>query len=410
MAGLLDLLGFDKGAGSYYLKDFKNAYRFRPDVNPPRQQFNGYVNFILNRSLYSTLYDEIGATSGDNKEFGITISSLVRTADLPSVDFQIETKNSYNRKKIIQTGVTYNPVNIMVFDTVGNEWLSLLMKYFSYHFMDPRNKQDGNSRDIEGSVDRRGGIEDTAGSAQDTPSFGKGSDWDSNRAGINAQVDAHFFERIDYVLYHGGKLVQYSLHNPRLSSFKPSSLDYSSSEAMGFDLTFDYERFTTFSKLNSEMSVQDLDRFENASGLEGELFEQQALNASNNLSLTETDLDPILTGRPRSSAPIAVAPPTDGNESKQEGAGDEVETAPSTEVLDRDGNLPSTYGSSAIFANPTGARDEIDGFGGFLRDVADTALSSLINGGSVKENTARVVTQAVQNASVQVRSDKFGGS
>ena len=93
MSGILDLLGFDNGGGSYFLRDFKNAYRFRPDVNPPRQQFNGYVNFILNRSLFNNLIDDPSGGQGGDKAFGTTISSLVRTAELPSVDFQTEIKN-----------------------------------------------------------------------------------------------------------------------------------------------------------------------------------------------------------------------------------------------------------------------------------------------------------------------------
>ena len=87
---------------------------------------------------------------------------MVRTADLPSVEFQTETKNAFNRKKIVNTGVRYNPVNMTVFDTVGNEWLTTLMKYFAYHYMDPRNKvnQSGTAgRDIESIQGRQGGRE-----------------------------------------------------------------------------------------------------------------------------------------------------------------------------------------------------------------------------------------------------------
>ncbi len=32
----------------FLLRDFRNAARFAPGVNPPRQKFEGYVNFILN--------------------------------------------------------------------------------------------------------------------------------------------------------------------------------------------------------------------------------------------------------------------------------------------------------------------------------------------------------------------------
>lgn len=420
MSGILDLLGIDNGGGSYFLRDFKNAYRFRPDVNPPRQQFNGYVNFVLNRSLFNNLIDDPSAGLAGDKTFGTTISSLVRTAELPSVDFQTEIKNSYNRKKIIQTGVTYNPVSMTVFDTIGNEWLTVLMKYFAYHFMDPRNKQDGTSRDIEGSLDRRGGYE-----ANDD-GFGAGSLWDSNRAGINAQIDPHFFERIDIVLYHGQKLVQYSLHNPKLSSFKPSSIDYASSEAMGFDLAFDYERFTTYSKFNEDMSPQDLERFDKTGiQLTGELFEKQAESSETIFAqLGDTNLDPILSGRPRSSfiqpntgTPV-VSDSDNDSDDQDDGTGNDSEDAPETEAvstaLNRDDpNLKSTYGSAALMPSAADLGED-NSLGGFFGDVIDTALSSLISGGNVKENTLRVVTNKVINATVQERGTRFppdeGGS
>ena len=263
MSKLFDLLGLG-GGKKFYMRDFKNAYKFRPDTNPARQRFQGYVNFIFNRSLFSDLYSDSGDASN---EFRTTISSLVRTADLPSVSFKTEVKNSYNRKKIVNTGVEYEPVNITVFDTVGNEWLITLMKYFAYHYMDPRNKFDS-GRDIE-SMTAAGD-----GSWEDLNSFfGKDGTWDSNVAGYNVNYDPHFFERIDYVLYHGNKGVQYSIINPVLRSFKTTEIDYSSSEFREFQLSFDYERFTVYNIANFGLSEADLDRFENASNLTGPAFE-----------------------------------------------------------------------------------------------------------------------------------------
>ncbi len=60
--------------------------------------------------------------------------------------------------------------------------------------------------------------------------------FNSNEAGINLQVDQHFFERIDYILYAGGKGVQYSLMKPMIKSFAPKNIDYASSDFMEFSL------------------------------------------------------------------------------------------------------------------------------------------------------------------------------
>ncbi len=48
---IFDIFG-NGGNNKFYARDFRNAYGFRPDINPPRQKFNGYINFIVNRELY----------------------------------------------------------------------------------------------------------------------------------------------------------------------------------------------------------------------------------------------------------------------------------------------------------------------------------------------------------------------
>jgi hypothetical protein len=232
---------------NFYARDFRNNYRFRPEVNPPRQQFQGYVNFIFNRNVLQLLGNE-------NLTFKTSMSSLVRTAQLPAVDFNIVEKNNFNKKRNVTTGVTYAPVDITVFDTVNNEWLTVLMKYFSYLHMDPRNKNSFGDRDINFYNSMS---EELAGS-----NFGAGSNFNSNEAGLNLQVDQNFFERIDYILYAGGKGVQYSLMKPMIKSFAPKTVDYSSSDFMDFSLNLVYENFTTFDIVNFDLGEVDLDRFE----------------------------------------------------------------------------------------------------------------------------------------------------
>ena len=41
---ILDIFG-PGGNNNFYARDFRNAYGFRPDTNPPRQKFQGYVSF-----------------------------------------------------------------------------------------------------------------------------------------------------------------------------------------------------------------------------------------------------------------------------------------------------------------------------------------------------------------------------
>ena len=95
------------GDREFYLKDFRNAYHYTPSQDPPRQQFGGFVSFVLDRDLFNTFYND----NGSDEELRIRMSSLVRTADFPQIEFKTQTLNEYNRKKIINTGVEYQPDN-----------------------------------------------------------------------------------------------------------------------------------------------------------------------------------------------------------------------------------------------------------------------------------------------------------
>ena len=236
---------------SFYARDFRNNYRFRPDVNPPRIKFEGYVNFVFNRELASFLDIE-------NNTFKTNISSLVRRAKLPQVQFKNIVKNQYNKKKIVMTGVEYSPIEITVFDTLNNEWLQILMRYFSYLFMNPRNRNADGDRDIFMNTDARA---ETPGSK-----FG-GSSFKSGEAGLNLQRTKQFFERIDIILYHGKKGVQYSMTSPLINSFDFGDMDYASNEFVEFNIACDYENFTTFDVANFDLGGVDLDRFEKVVGL-----------------------------------------------------------------------------------------------------------------------------------------------
>jgi len=404
----LDFLGKYSGDQKFLLRDFRNAARLTPGVNPPRQKFEGYVNFILNRELYATLYGD-----QSTNEFRTQISSLVRTADLPSVVFQTETKNAYNKKRIVNTGVTYNPVSMTVFDTVGNEWITTLMKYFSYHFMDPRNNQKTDDRDIAAGNIREGGVENINSSYGTTSN---NSQFDSNAAGYNLNASAQFFERIDYVLYHGNKGVQYSIINPMMSEFKPGSIDYSSSDVQEFTMTFDYEKFTVYNKLNFDLAAEDVDRFEELGAITGDLFEggeetkPLVLQKANERTLGYLGSEEDSKARSSQPAYASPVPPADPKTDPDGSANGTQEDATATGTGDdtETNNAPDNESPSGTYSNQIGegilAGSSADSslFGSdILGDIADSALSAVLRGQNVKD---AVISTAVHNISTAIGS------
>lgn len=358
---------------NFYVRDFRNAYRFRPDVNPPRQKFNGYVNFIVNRQLQETVFNNLSGAS-----FRTSISSLVRRSTLPQVNLRNEVKNQYNKKRIVTTGVDFQPIDITVFDTINNEWLTLLMRYYSYLYMNPRNKNSDANRDV---------FPYTAEILEKSKDSFK-----SNEAGLNLQVDKNFFERIDIILYHGGKGVQYSLTNPFITQFGNSELDYASSDVMEFNMQIEYENFTTYDIANFDLSAVDLDRFENVAGVNFSIddilikplaiqketdFEFLGNKSSNTIDATGT--------RGRTSQPGVSTVPQDPFEPS---FGDIVKSFAKDLIFGGgNGSSPGVTAKTPTYDrldNPI--TKKLDSFIPGLGGIIDTAAQSYASGGDVSED------------------------
>lgn len=234
-----------------YLRNWRNAERFQPNVTPPRQKFAGFVEFHFNPSIISNL--------GDSSAFRTQISSLVQTAKIPEIQFQTQTKKSYNHRRLIQTGVDYGPCTLSVIDTVNNEWLTLFMKYFSYYYNEPRNRTEGGTGNFRDDAPKQWNSNSDA--LVKSSAFGS-TGFSSNTAGLDATKDSHFIDTIRIINYAGGKGIEYILFRPQITSFDPGELDYTTSDFRTFNISFEIENMTVNSKFNFEMNEVDLARFE----------------------------------------------------------------------------------------------------------------------------------------------------
>ena len=236
----------------FYYRDWRNADRLKPNLSPPRQEFQGFVDFSFNPEVLSII---------DGSELRTQVSSLVQTADLPSVNFRTEVKNQYNIKRIAQTGVDFSDVKIDVLDTVDNEWLIIFMKYFAFHYAQPRNRTSLGNGTIRDRV--ASGYESNQQTLTKSSTF-MGETFNSNDAGFDIGTIGQFINQISLVTYHGGKGVEYILLNPVIKDFSPGSIDYSSSNVRKFSMTFEYENFTINEKVNFTLDGADTSRWEEA--------------------------------------------------------------------------------------------------------------------------------------------------
>ncbi len=368
------------GDRAFYWRDFRNAYHYNPSQDPPRQQFGGYVSFVLDRDLFAQPFFD----RTNNDELRTRMGSLVRTADMPQVEFKTQIMNEYNKKRIVNTGIEYQPVTIRVVDTASNAWMQIIMKYFAYHYMNPRNKGVQGDRDINSTNIGQGGA-DFIGSQ-----YGAGGPFDSNKYGYNVNENPNFFERIDYVLYHAQKGVQYSLINPVMTGFTHTPLDYSSNELMEFTMTFQYESFTTYDQVNFDLTNVDLSRFEDAQGMTSSgAINQNFQNDGTGSIQASTARDYEFMGNKNSPRPRTFQPV--------------ITTSPDDFVGPGNKDLFKTYGTETPQAGGTNFVKDI--FGEFVGDVADKAISAAINGADVRDVALGAVfdniSGAIQDGSLQ---------
>ncbi len=124
--------------GNQSLRDFShaskaflaNGYEFIP-----RNKFLFHVHFNINLSINNLK----AVFEPDLTNLGL----LVKNVQLPSYTINVDTLNSYNRKKNIQTKIEYGTVSIEMHDDQADLVRSMWYNYFSYYYKDPTQPYAG---------------------------------------------------------------------------------------------------------------------------------------------------------------------------------------------------------------------------------------------------------------------------
>ena len=96
----------------------------------PRNKFLFYVYFNVNLNIpaLANLF-----SGGKLSQVGI----LVKTAQLPSYEIDVQTMNQYNRKRLVQTKINYNPSTIVFNDDNSDLIRNMWYQYYQYYYSDP---------------------------------------------------------------------------------------------------------------------------------------------------------------------------------------------------------------------------------------------------------------------------------
>jgi hypothetical protein len=232
------------------LKDYAHAsktFRTNGYELSPRTKFLFHVFFNINTGQIPALQSVFG--NGDVVSVGL----MVKTAQLPTYTVNIDTMNQYNRKRLVQSKIQYNPVQIVFNDDQGDLIRNMWYNYFSYYYKDPSQKYQGNPT-TNGSIGLLQTLQNGFGyNTRDTYSGDRqvndwgyiGESYNDGTKNIGAGKDGGkppFFRDITIYGLSQKKFASYTLINPMIKEWAHDMYDYSAGNGiMTNTMTLEYE-------------------------------------------------------------------------------------------------------------------------------------------------------------------------
>jgi hypothetical protein len=232
--------------GNDYVRDYTHAAKtFRPNAfqYAPKFKFLFHVYFEINPAAYS-----VGLQQGVN--FGLA----VKTVKLPSYSFDTHVMNQYNRKRIIQTKIKYDPIDIAFHDDNGNNVRNMWYNYYTYYYKDankPVITSSGRQTTQNGSQSANSGADYNSRNLYNNSIAGD-EDWgyigdtgNASQTTLNATMGIGkipFFKNIQIYGFNQHNFVLYTLVNPLITRFSHDTYDYSTGNGtMTNTMSIDYE-------------------------------------------------------------------------------------------------------------------------------------------------------------------------
>ena len=229
-----------------------NAYELKP-----RFKFLFHVTFTINTA-------QIPALNGIFASDDVTnLSYVVKTASLPTYSIDTATMNQYNRKRLIQTKIKYNPVTITFHDDGGDNVRNMWYNYYAYYYKDASQKygSDSNTNGSAGaSQNQQTGF---GGWERDIYSENRQvNDWgyigeSYNDGTSSASGKPPFFKDIRIAGFDKNhKYAEYVLINPIISDWQHDTYDYAQGNGiMENKMIIDYETVKYYDKAPNKSAV-----------------------------------------------------------------------------------------------------------------------------------------------------------
>jgi hypothetical protein len=195
------------------VKDFAHASRLYADNVFALAPKAGWLYYVVFDIEPSAITDKQWANQQRVSEVGM----LVKSADLPKFNVQTEVVNQYNRKTVIQKGITYNPIGINLHDDQSNVVHNMWLNYYRYYYADSTwggTGPIGTARD------------NTPGAFQNNKYLPSTDLFNPVNYGLNSKLTvAPFFRSITIYQLNRKLFTSYKLVNPLIASWEHDRVD-----------------------------------------------------------------------------------------------------------------------------------------------------------------------------------------
>ena len=188
---------------------------------------DGFSN-VRPKGLFYIRFKRPILSGGENWRYGHGF--FAKSVDLPTVTPQVEEINQYGKKRVIHTGIKYNPITLTFYDTVNSRAMQLWNEYAKYYFGDFNH------------ATQTGWTDDITATYSDPEKTGYGflsrEATTGSNDGLNSQF---FFECLEIFQVYGGTFIQTDIVNPKISSFEPDGVDYEDMSPLTIRMALTYE-------------------------------------------------------------------------------------------------------------------------------------------------------------------------
>jgi hypothetical protein len=135
----------------------------------------------------------------------------VKNIDRPRVEFETQVLNQYNRKRIVQTNHTFEPLQVKFHDTMDPALRRMFIEYYQYYYGDSKIYGAGSSGATVYDI--------VTGEGFETGKWGF-------LPPLEDQNYGYFFSHISVYQFYNGYMERFDLINPKITSYNPDDFDY----------------------------------------------------------------------------------------------------------------------------------------------------------------------------------------